>query len=62
MKKNMLVFISASVVMLILAVAFFLMFGKSSIDPRLSDNSELTQEENVGNFDFQGGVTAPITN
>lgn len=62
MKKNMLVFISASVVVLIVLVAFFVMFGKTSTNPALSDNSRIQQEQNVGDFSFQGGVTAPITN
>lgn len=60
MKKNMLVFLAASVLLAILLAAFFIMFGKTSTN--IPGNQAVQQEEDVGNFDFQGGVTAPITN
>ena len=60
MNKNILVFISASALLAVLLIAFFLMFGKTSTD--IPSNADIQQEEAVKNFDFQGRVTAPITN
>lgn len=56
----MLIFISSSIFLTILIIAFFIMFKKTGTG--LPNNSEVQQEENVSDFNYQGGVTAPITN
>lgn len=60
MNKNILVFISATAVLVVLLIAFFRMFGNTGTD--IPSNAAVYEEEPVSNFDFQGRVTAPITN
>ena len=59
MEKNVMLFVSGFVFIIIIAIAFFLLFKRSEIDPDLTDDSKTQQLEPTTNFNYQGTVTAP---
>ena len=60
MEKNVMLFVSGFVFIIIIAIAFFLLFKRSEIDPHLTDDSKTQQLEPTTNFNYQGTVTDPI--
>jgi hypothetical protein len=59
MEKNVMLFISGFVFIIIIVIAFLLLFKRSEIDPHLTDDSKTQQLQPTTNFNYQGAVTDP---
>jgi len=51
--------VGASVLIIIIVIAFLLLFKRSEIDPHLTDDSKTQQLQPTTNFNYQGAVTDP---